>query len=122
MHGLAVRQNHQQHDHGHSQRDLPGEGHTGDSGQGEGQQDLVRGIGNRAQRVGREHRKGDPLGEQSLTQLGTGQLASDQYPLEDIACSHGVEAYAIVRKLSCSGRDRAAARSPLSRSHGRAGR
>ena len=62
VHGLPVRRDHGQHHHGDGERDLPGPGVGGDAGHAQHDEDLVRRVGDRGERVAGEDRQGDPLG------------------------------------------------------------
>jgi hypothetical protein len=85
VHVLPVGQHHHDQDHRDGERDLPGDGQRRQPGDREGQEDLVRGVRDRRQRVAGEHREGDALGQQGLTQLGAAQFAPEQQPFADIA-------------------------------------
>jgi hypothetical protein len=89
VHVLPVRRDHHQHHHRDDDGDLPGEGERGQAGHRQGQEDLVRRVGDRRQSVTGEHRQRDPLRKQRLTELGTAKFAADEQSLADVAESGG---------------------------------
>ena len=97
VHRLPVGQHDDRHHHGDGECDLPGKEEAGDAGKGKGEQDLVRGVGNGAQGVGRKDRQRDPLGEECLPQLGTRQLAPHQQSLHEVGGVHEWSPYATMR-------------------------
>ena len=90
---LPVGGHHHQHHDGDQECDLPGKGVRGQSGQRQGEQDLVGRVGHRGQRVGREHRKRDPLRQQGLTQLSAAQLTAHQQTFAHVRQAHNSPAY-----------------------------
>jgi hypothetical protein len=78
MTGLAVGQ-----DHDHEQRrdqcgDPLREGQVGRATGREDEHDLLGGVCDRGQRVRREHRQGQPFGQQGLAELMTAQSSPDE--------------------------------------------
>jgi hypothetical protein len=67
----------------------------GDTGDRQGQEDLLGGVGDRRHGVGGEHGEGDPLREQGAGQAVAALRSSDHEPLEsDGELGHGGAAYA----------------------------
>ena len=66
---LTVRRHHGEHHHADRDPDLPGPGVRRGAGHRQHDEDLVRGVGDRRQRVTGEDRQRDPLGKQRLAQL-----------------------------------------------------
>jgi len=84
VHVLAVGGDDGQHHEDDDQADLPAERVGGQSGQRQGQEDLVRGVRDRRERVAGEDRQGDALGQQRLAELVAAQCPADDEPLEDV--------------------------------------
>ena len=72
-------------DRRHRQSHPRGERECRDPGDGEHEEDLLRGVGHRGQRVGREHRQRDPFAEAG----GTDGVAARGTPHEETLGSHG---------------------------------
>ena len=94
VHVLPVRRHHGEHHDGDGDRDLPAEGVRRDPGDREHDEDLVGRVGDRGERVAREDRERDALGQQRLPELAAAQLATQEDPLRDISEAHSVEARA----------------------------
>ena len=88
VHVLPVGGDHHQHHHRDQDGDLPGVPVRDQTGEGERQQDLVGGVGDRRQRVRGEDRQSDPLGQQGLAQLGAAEPPADDEALRDLGWVH----------------------------------
>jgi len=83
---LAVGRHHHEHDGHDDETDLPRVGRgKGAAGNGQGEEDLVRRVGNRRECIAGEHRERDPLGEQGLSQPVTAHGPTDEEPFDDPA-------------------------------------
>ncbi len=85
---LPVGRDHGQHHQGDRETDLPRPDVRRGTGDREHDEDLVRRVGDRRQRVAGEHREGDLLGKQRLAELRATELATQQDPLRDVADTH----------------------------------
>jgi hypothetical protein len=81
---LAVGRDDHQHHRGDDQADLPGEGVGREPGDAQGQEDLVRCVGHRGQRVTGEHRQRDPLRQQGLAQPVAAHRPADEQPFDRV--------------------------------------
>ena len=72
-----------EHHDGDREADLPGEGVRRQPGHRQGDEDLVRGVGDGRERVAGEDRQGDPLGQQRVAELVVGEGLPDEQPLEN---------------------------------------
>ncbi len=88
LHVLAVGRHHRQHDEGDDQADLPRVRVGAHAGERQRQEDLVRGVRHRGQRIAREDRQRNALGEKRLAELRAAELASDQRALGDLGDTH----------------------------------
>jgi len=84
VHVLAVGGDDGPEHHDDGERDPRGDGHGGQPGEGQGQEDLVRGVGDGGQRVGREHRERDPLREQGVAQHLGPHRPPDEEPFRGV--------------------------------------
>ena len=98
--------------------DLPGVGVGREPGDAEGQEDLVRGVGHRGQRVAGEHRQRDPLGQQRLVQPVAAHGAAEQEPLERVRRSGARRADARACRVPGRARARPLRRTALALSRG----
>jgi len=64
----------------------------GESGRREHQEDLVRRVGDRGERVAGEDGQGDLLRQEGLPLLAAPQLAADDQPFRDIGHLHDARA------------------------------
>ena len=92
MHGLAIARHDGEHHQRDGDADLPRPDIGRCAGDGQHDEDLVRCVGHRRQRVAGEDREGDALGQQGLPQLAAPQLATQEDSLGDIADTHRREA------------------------------
>ena len=99
MDRLPVRRHDHQHHRGDQQTDLPREGEGRHAYERQGEQNLVRGVRDAGQRVGCEHGQCDPLRQESLTKLMTGQLPPDEEAFGRFSEIHAAE------NTACVGRE-----------------
>jgi hypothetical protein len=81
---LPVGRHDDEHHGGDDERDLPRERIGGEAGDSEGQEELVRCVRDRRQRIAGEHRQGDPLRQQGLAEPVAVHRAADQQPLDRV--------------------------------------
>ena len=81
---LPVAHDDDGHDDDHREGDLPRVGQRqGAAGQAERQEDLVRGVGHRGERVTGEHREREPLREEGLAEPVAAHRAAQDHALDD---------------------------------------
>ncbi len=88
VHVLPVGGHHREHHDRDGDVDPPAEDVRRGAGHREHDEDLVRCVGHRRQRVAREDGQRDALRQQRVSQLGAAQLAAEQDPLRDISDAH----------------------------------
>ena len=92
VHGLAIAGDDREHHERDDEADLPRPDVGRGAGHGEHDEDLVRRVRHRRQRVAGEDRESDPLRQQGLPQLAAAELAAQQDPLGNVADTHRREA------------------------------
>ena len=79
---VAGDDDHHDGDDGERDRPRPGDG-EGASGEPQGEQDLVRGVGHGAQCVAGEDGQGEPLGKEGLAEPIAAHRATDEETLDE---------------------------------------
>ncbi len=82
MHVLAIRGNDRDHDQHHAPGGVPSQMQVGRACQREDQQDLLRRVSHRGQRVAGEDRKCDELREKRLAELFVAKRPTDDKALD----------------------------------------